>query len=99
MFINLTEPYKLAKDEGKRGELGAILYQCLEAVRIASLLLWAVMPGKMSELWSALGLSIEPDAGRLAELAEWGGLEPGRRVRKIALFPRVDTLSVIEGAA
>ncbi|MCH8345223.1 MAG: methionine--tRNA ligase [Planctomycetes bacterium] len=98
-FINLTEPYKLAKDESKRGELGAILYQCLEAVRIASLLLWAVMPGKMSELWSALGLSIEPDAGRLAELAEWGGLEPGCRVRKIALFPRVDTLSVIEGAA
>ncbi|MCZ6542761.1 MAG: class I tRNA ligase family protein [Planctomycetota bacterium] len=98
-FINLTEPYKLAKDQGKRGELGAILYQCLEAVRIASLLLWAVMPEKMSELWSALGLSIEPDAGRLAELAEWGGLEPGRRVRKITLFPRVDTLRVIDGAA
>jgi len=89
-FINLTEPFKLARDESKREELGAILYQCLEAIRIASLLLWAVMPGKMAELWEALNQAIDPAEGKLSDLAAWGGLQPGTTVSKIALFPRLE---------
>ena len=89
-FINLTEPYKVAKDDSRRDELGAILYQCLESVRIASLLLWAVLPHKMPELWEALGLEIDPARGGLEALAGWGGIEPGSTVRKVALFPRVE---------
>ena len=89
-FINRTEPYKLAKDQTKRAELGTILYQCLEAVRIASLLLWPVMPGRIAELWRALGQTIEPGPDQLTELAAWGGLKPGSTVEKIALFPRVE---------
>jgi methionyl-tRNA synthetase len=88
-FINQTEPFKLAKDAARRDELGAILYQCLEAVRIASLPLWAVLPDRCGTLWRALGLSIDPAAGRLSELAAWGGLKPGTRVEKVALFPRI----------
>ena len=34
-FIGETEPYKLAKDEDKADQLAAILYQSIEAVRIA----------------------------------------------------------------
>ena len=89
-FINLTEPFKLAKDESKADELGAILYQCVEALRIASLLLWPAMPTKIEELWRALGISIEPNTGNLHELAAWGGLQPGGKVEKIALFPRLE---------
>ncbi|MCP3905760.1 MAG: methionine--tRNA ligase [Planctomycetes bacterium] len=89
-FINRTEPFKLAKDPEKSRELGAILYQCAEAVRIASLLLWPVMPGRIEQLWEALGLAIDPQAGGLEELAVWGGLEAGTSVEKVALFPRVD---------
>jgi len=89
-FINFTEPFKLAKDESRKDELGAILYQCLETIRIASLLLWAVMPAKMAILWEALNIDIDPDQGNLQELAQWGGLAPGTKVTKIALFPRVD---------
>jgi methionyl-tRNA synthetase len=88
-FINRTEPYQMAKDDSRRDELSAILYQCLEAVRIASLLLWALIPGKVEQLWGALGLSIAPREGRLHELAAWGGLAPGSTVQKVALFPRV----------
>ncbi len=90
-FINRTEPFNLAKDESQKDQLGAILYQCLEAVRIASLLLWATIPAKMAELGQALGLSVDPSAGQLADLAEWGGLQPGSRIQKVALFPRVDS--------
>ena len=97
-FINSTEPYKLAKDESQRDRLGAILYQCLEVLRIASLLLWGVMPSRMAALWSELGLSVDPEAGTLDELAAWGGLSPGGRVAKIALFPRLDLPEAAEGA-
>ncbi|UCD75820.1 MAG: methionine--tRNA ligase [Phycisphaerales bacterium] len=97
-FINRTEPFKLAKDEPKSAELGAILYQCLEAVRIASLLLWPVMPRKMAELWQALGLQIDPDDGGLNELAAWGGIQPGITVIKVALFPRMEQPELTTGA-
>ncbi|MHC5113133.1 MAG: methionine--tRNA ligase [Planctomycetota bacterium] len=89
-FINQTEPFKLAKDPERAAELGAILYQCAEAVRIASLLLWAVMPGRIEQLWTALGLTVDPAAGQLEDLAAWGGLQPGSSVEKVALFPRVE---------
>ena len=89
-FINLTAPFKLAKDESKRDELATILYQCLEVVRIASLLLWCVCPGKMEELWGALNLDIDPQQGGLREITKWGGLTAGNPVKKVALFPRVE---------
>jgi methionine--tRNA ligase len=89
-FINRTEPYKLAKDDARRDELGAILYQCLEAIRVASLLLWPVIPGRMEDLWTALGVDVDPAAGDLRSRAAWGGLAPGATVSKVALYPRVD---------
>ena len=89
-FINDTEPFKRAKDETKLPEVGAILYQCAEAVRIASLMLWAALPVKMPELWAAMGLEVDPDAGGFHDLVKWGGLEPGRNVAKVALFPRIE---------
>jgi methionyl-tRNA synthetase len=98
-FINLTEPFKKAKDEAQRDELAAILYQCLEAVRIASLLLWPVIPGKVEQLWEALGLSIAPREGGLPKLAEWGGLSAGSAVQKVALFPRVETAPPVKSGA
>lgn len=89
-FINMTEPFKLAKDPAKRDELGTILYQCAESVRIASLMLAAVMPIAMETLWEALALEARPGNGNdLASLARWGGLKPGSAIRKVALFPRV----------
>jgi methionine--tRNA ligase len=90
-FINATEPFKLAKDESRRDELAAILYQCLEAVRVASLVLWPVMPGRMQNLWEAMGQSVRPRDGKLAELARWGVIDPGQAIRKLALFPRIDS--------
>ena len=73
----------------RRDELGVILYQCAEAVRIASLLLWPVMPGRTEQLWASLGVQPDPRAGRLHELAAWGGLSPGTPIAKTALFPRI----------
>jgi methionyl-tRNA synthetase len=89
-YINQTEPFKIAKDESRRDELAAILYECVEAVRIASLLLWPLLPKRMEELWQALGQSIDPREGKLLEWAAWGGMTPGTKVEKVALFPRIE---------
>ena len=90
LFVNSTEPFKVAKDPARREELATILYQSLEAIRIASLLLWPLIPNKIEELWRAMGLSIDPNDGQLATLAKWGGLASGTKVQKVALFPRVE---------
>jgi methionine--tRNA ligase len=89
-FINATEPFKVAKDESRRDELASILARCIEAVRVASVLLWPVIPGRMETLWPALGCDLDPSRGDLDQAALWGGTLEGVRTEKIALFPRVD---------
>lgn len=89
LFINDTAPFKLAKDESKLGDLGAILYQCLEVLRIALLVLEPVIPSKSQAFYDAIGIGDQP-AKSLEEATKWGGLQAGSAVSKIALFPRVD---------
>ena len=106
-FISYTAPFTLAKqlDDHEHGEvaLATMLYSCAEALRIASLLLWPVMPAKMAELWRAWDCSPlidpnDPDSGfraPLAELATWShpqwGLQAGQTIRKGEnLFMRAD---------
>jgi methionyl-tRNA synthetase len=87
LFINDTAPFKLAKDDSKQAELGAILYQCLETLRIATLLLSPALPIKMKEFHEAIGVSLCSE--NLPEIAVWGVLKPGTSIVKVALFPRV----------
>jgi methionyl-tRNA synthetase len=88
-FINETEPFKIAKDDAQRPRLAAVLYQCAEVVRIASLPLWAVMPERMAGLWKALGQPTGPSGATLRDRAAWGTLKPGTSTQKVALFPRI----------
>jgi methionyl-tRNA synthetase len=87
LFINETAPFKLAKDETKTAELGAILYQCLEVLRIASILLDPVIPSKMNEFRTAISAQTINDT--FSETIAWGGIKNGSTVEKVALFPRV----------
>ncbi len=54
-FFDETKPWVLAR-EGKTKELGGVLYACCEVLRIVSILLYPVMPNKMSELRKMLSL-------------------------------------------
>jgi methionyl-tRNA synthetase len=91
LFINETSPFKLAKDEAKKDELGTILYQCIEALRIASTLLHPAIPAKMDEFHQAIG--VELPSGDIRPTLEWGGMKAGTPVKKIALFPRVESVA------
>ena len=96
-YINVTEPFKLAKrvegDGAARERLGSILYTCAETLRIASLLMAPAMPAKMAELWRRWGCVPAPGVP-LAELAAFGGphgLKAGAPIEKgDALFMRAD---------
>ena len=91
LFINTTAPFKLSKDETKQAELGAILYQCIEALRIASMLLHPIIPVKMDELHQAIG--VEMPSGNIRSALAWGGMQAGTTIHKVALFPRVECAS------
>ena len=54
-YIDKTQPFKLAKQAENMPMVGTILYNCAEALRIASLLLWPFLPIKIEQLWKQLG--------------------------------------------
>jgi methionyl-tRNA synthetase len=83
-----TEPWTLAKDPARKGELDAFLYRLIEGVRLVATLASPVIPRASARIFAMLGLGErEPIASDLA----WGRLEPGTKLGEIApLFPRVD---------
>jgi methionyl-tRNA synthetase len=106
LYINRTEPFKLAKfaatDPAKKRELAAILTVCAEALRVAALLLTPAMPSKMAQVladWS----SVPPAGVTLAELVKLDGphsLKAGTPIVKGAiLFQRADPVEAAPAAA
>lgn len=88
-FFNDTAPWILAK-EGKTKELGGVLNACCEVLRIVSVLLYPVMPAKMKELRSVLGL--KDGSLNLENTGKFEFLKPGTKIDlKEAIFPRMDS--------
>ena len=89
-YIEDSAPWNLAKSEETIGRLHAVLYNALEAVRIAALFTAPVMPRSSVEVWSRLGLGNIFAVTDLAAECEWGRLPVGSPVVKgEALFQRI----------
>lgn len=90
-FIAKTEPFRAAK-QGREAELPTILYHCSEALRVASLILWPVLPGKIEAFWEAAGYNyasrIAAGGGEIKSWAQWGGAREGQKIGQIKLFQR-----------
>ncbi|MBM4267795.1 MAG: methionine--tRNA ligase [Deltaproteobacteria bacterium] len=89
-YVADQAPFKLVKDEAQRPRVGAILHNCLEALRSAAQLLAPFLPDSAERIREALGLSPE----RFADLdLAWGEAFPeGHAISSaINLFPRVET--------
>jgi methionyl-tRNA synthetase len=94
-YIEATQPFQLAKQQDKLPQVGTVLYNCAEALRVASLLLWPFLPQKVEAMWSRTGLGHYADAladrgaGDLDQWRQWGQSKPGTEVQKgDPLFPR-----------
>ena len=90
-YLVEVEPWKLAKDPGKRAETATVLYTAAETLRALAVLISPIMPAAAARLWLALGMPEPLEKQRLPEAAAWGGLAPGTRVTKgESLFPRLE---------
>ena len=93
-YIEKTAPFKMVKDPAKKADVGAILADCVEALRIASVLLSPVLTVKTAELWKRLGLeeysaALAAGKGDLAAWTTWGVSNAGSPVGSgDALYPR-----------
>jgi methionyl-tRNA synthetase len=88
-----TQPWKLAKEEGRERELAGSLYAGIEAVRLAGYLLYPYTPNISARICSYLGVPAPSDA-RWEEVARWGVLKPGAPVTVgPALFPRLERVA------
>ena len=100
-YITASEPWALARDPHRAGELDRCLYDVGEAVRIAALLLLPVMPGSCREILRRVGETRDAGALRLDPDAAWTA-PPGAE-RAIAagapLWPRIEPGKPAPGGA
>lgn len=93
-YVTEKEPWALAKDEARKAELDAVLYNTAEALRALAVLLHPVMPATCKTLWQSLGAdeSLGDIASQIiGNVATWGQLPQGSKVTKGAvLFPRLE---------
>src|SRR5690606_26208167 len=88
-YIADVKPWELARDEALSGRLDTVLNTLLEALRIASILLDPIIPGKAHELRKQLGIRNAPFD--LSNAGQWGLIPPGTRTAPgEPLFPKVD---------
>ncbi|MHB9004278.1 MAG: methionine--tRNA ligase [Coriobacteriia bacterium] len=89
-YIENEAPWNLAKSEETAGRLRTVIYNALEAVRIAALFTAPVMPETSAEVWRRLGLGDIHAVTDVDAAALWGGLPVGNTVSKgDPLFPRI----------
>jgi len=93
-YVTIKEPWAVAKDPARKGELDAILYNTAESLRALAVLLHPIMPISTEKLWGYLGAETSLgnlNAQRLDEVSKWGQLKPGTKVSKgEILFPRLE---------
>ena len=95
-YIDETTPWILAKDEAKKERLGTVLYNLIESLRIASILLSSFLPEtsvKINEQINATNISWE-------SVSSFDGTVAGTKVVKGEnLFPRIDVEAKLEELA
>lgn len=88
LYVEQTQPFKLAKDPTQAARLDAVLYNLVESCRILAVLLTPFLPTTAARIFAQLRL---PESSTDLALAQWGGLTPGHQVGSPEpLFPRHD---------
>lgn len=86
-YIDETTPWTLAKDEDKRDRLGTVLYNLLESIRFAAVMLESFLPETASKIFAQLGVS----NNGIESLSAFNGMPTGNKVNAAEiLFERID---------
>jgi methionyl-tRNA synthetase len=90
-YLQEKAPWTLAKS-GNAEAVAEVIYNALEAVRIAAVLVSPAMPSVAEEIARQLGIADLTPEGAFANVTAWGGLEPGTQAAAPSpIFPRIDT--------
>ena len=93
-YIEITEPYKLAKDESKKKRLDSVMRTLLETIKIGSLLLYPFLPNCATKVLSAF--DIDPVNEKFTNISKFS-LTSGKVLNEISmLFPRLDIQKELE---
>jgi len=85
-YLQNNEPWKMEPG----AEVDAVMGDAIEALRIATLLLWPSIPTAAEAAWKRIGLDGTVAEQRLPDAATWGGYPGGLTVETgDPLFPRV----------
>lgn len=88
-YIEASAPWKVSK-EGREERLKEIIYNLVEVLRIVSIALSPFMPATVGEIWKQLGISGDGKRYTFDDVAKWGLMKEGTKVKKGApLFPRI----------
>ncbi len=90
-YVDVMAPWELAKQKSTHKQLGVVIYNLLEGLRITAGLIYPAMPATAYKMAEHLGLSSEDAFYQLRRLRAWKSLIPGIKLPKtIILFPRVE---------
>jgi len=91
-YIDETTPWVLAKDEANKGRLGTVLYNLLESIRIAAILLTPIIPKTCEEIFRQINTDLTS-----YESLDFGKLASGNTVGESKiLFTRIDEKKLLE---
>lgn len=92
-YIDETTPWVLAKDEAKKDRLATVLYNLLESIRFAAVLLQSFMPETAEKILASIGT----EEKSLESLESFGNLNSDHVVKKPEiLFARIDEKEMLE---
>ncbi|MFL6596372.1 MAG: class I tRNA ligase family protein [Chthoniobacterales bacterium] len=87
-YIEMSAPWRLAKEAGRSDALDHVLYVLAESLRIIGVLISAILPTGAREIFYQLNLH---DKGQLSD-PSWGGVPEQHRLGKaVPLFPRMES--------
>jgi len=94
-YIDETQPWLLGKDEAQKPRLASVLYNLLESIRIAAVVLTPFLPHTCPKIFEQIGAG--EDIRGWESAGKFGLLQAAAAVKKgEVLFPRIDLEKELE---
>ena len=92
-YIDETMPWVLAKSEESKPRLATVIYNLLEVIRVAAVLLYPYIPATANAIFGQIGT----DKTEFDTVSEFGALEAGKPLGEaFTLFARIDEKKFLE---
>lgn len=96
-YIDLNEPWQLAKDEKNKSRLNKVLYALAETLRIVAILLKPYMIYTPNKIFEQLGIDVKSDITKFDSADKFGRILDGTTCKKgDYIFPRIDIEKILK---